>query len=76
MDREVARLQAERGGEFDIKREGNLRDKLNQTNKRVKELEEELTIMVITGLLLLLQMIIAIVYTRQLKRLLKMIMRN
>ncbi len=47
MDREVARLQSKRGGEFDIKREGNLRDKLNNANTRVKQLEEELLKLVI-----------------------------
>ena len=42
VDREVARLQEERGGEFDVRRETSLREKLAQANLRVKQLEEEL----------------------------------
>ena len=42
VDREFARVQTERGGDFDVKREGNLRDKLNSASRRIKELEEEL----------------------------------
>ena len=39
MDKEVARLHQTEGGEFDVKREHNLREKLNSTIAMKKELE-------------------------------------
>ena len=40
---ENARLQKEHGGEFDVVREKNLREKLAQATVKINELKEDLT---------------------------------
>ena len=42
LERETALLQSVRGSEFDVKREENLRKKLDTATTRITELETEL----------------------------------
>ncbi len=68
MDREVARLQQTEGGEFDVKRESNLREKLNSIIATKKELEATIAKLVTTQALCLLDRLLQVISFDRLKR--------